>query len=65
MRTGHMEKLVIASNNAGKLREIRHLLVPLGIEVLLQSQFKVTEVDEPHRTFIENAIEISWPLEAL
>jgi len=56
MRTGHMEKLVIASNNAGKLREIRHLLVPLGIEVLLQSQFKVTEVDEPHRTFIENAI---------
>ena len=51
-----MEKLVIASNNAGKLREIRYLLVPLGIEVLLQSQFKVTEVDEPHRTFIENAI---------
>ena len=40
----------------GKLREIRHLLVPLGIEVLPQSQFKVTEVDEPHRTFIENAI---------
>lgn len=56
MRTGHMEKLVIASNNAGKLREIRHLLEPLGIEVLPQSQFKVSEVDEPHRTFIENAI---------
>jgi XTP/dITP diphosphohydrolase len=51
-----MEKLVIASNNAGKLREIRHLLEPLGIEVLPQSQFKVSEVDEPHRTFIENAI---------
>lgn len=56
MRTGHMEKLVIASNNAGKLSEIRHLLVPLGIEVLPQSQFKVSEVDEPHCTFIENAI---------
>jgi XTP/dITP diphosphohydrolase len=51
-----MEKLVIASNNAGKFREIRHLLVPLGIKVLPQSQFKVIEVDEPHRTFIENAI---------
>ena len=56
MRTGHMQKLVIASSNAGKLREIRHLLEPLGIEVLPQSQFKVSEVDEPHRTFIENAI---------
>ena len=51
-----MEKLVIASNNAGKLREIRHLLEPLGIEVLPQAQFKISEVDEPHRTFIENAI---------
>lgn len=51
-----MGKLVIASNNAGKLREIRSLLEPLGIEVLPQSQFKVSEVDEPHRTFIENAI---------
>lgn len=56
MRTGRMKELVIASNNAGKLREIRHLLEPLGIEVLPQSQFKVSEVDEPHRTFIENAI---------
>jgi XTP/dITP diphosphohydrolase len=56
MRTGHIEKLVIASNNAGKLSELRHLLEPLGIEVLPQSQFKVSEVDEPHRTFLENAI---------
>jgi XTP/dITP diphosphohydrolase len=51
-----MEKLVIASNNAGKIREIRHLLEPLGITVLPQSQFDVSEVDEPHPTFIENAI---------
>ena len=51
-----MEKLVIASNNAGKIREIKHLLEPLGITVLPQSQFHVSEVDEPHPTFIENAI---------
>ena len=51
-----MEKLVIASNNAGKIREIKHLLEPLGITVLPQSQFQVSEVDEPHPTFIENAI---------
>ena len=51
-----MEKLVIASNNAGKIREIRHLLAPLGTEVMPQSEFKVPDVDEPHRTFIENAI---------
>jgi XTP/dITP diphosphohydrolase len=51
-----MEKLIIASNNAGKLREIGELLKPLGIEVLPQSEFKVAEVAEPHRTFIENAI---------
>jgi XTP/dITP diphosphohydrolase len=51
-----MEKLVIASNNAGKIREIKHLLEPLGITALPQSQFQVSEVDEPHPTFIENAI---------
>jgi XTP/dITP diphosphohydrolase len=51
-----MQKLVIASNNAGKIREIGHLLGPLGIEVLPQSEFKVHDVEEPHRTFIENAI---------
>lgn len=55
MRAG-MQKLVIASNNAGKIREIGHLLAPLGIEVLPQSEFKVPDVDEPHDTFIENAI---------
>ena len=51
-----MQKLVIASNNAGKIREIGHLLAPLGLEVLPQSEFEVPDVDEPHRTFIENAI---------
>ncbi len=50
------EKLVIASNNPGKLREIAQLLVPLGIEGLPQSAFGVPGVDEPHGTFIENAL---------
>lgn len=51
-----MQKLVIASNNPGKLREFHYLLSPLGIEVLTQSQLGITEADEPHMTFIENAL---------
>ena len=49
-------KLVIASNNAGKLREIGQILAPLGVEVMPQSAFGVPEADEPHGTFIENAL---------
>ena len=51
-----MEKLVIASNNAGKLREFQHMLSPLGIEVLTQAQLGISEAEEPHVTFIENAL---------
>ena len=51
-----MRKLVIASGNSGKLREIGQLLKPLGIEVLPQSAFNVTESEEPYSTFIENAL---------
>jgi XTP/dITP diphosphohydrolase len=51
-----MKQLVIATGNAGKLREIRRLLEPLGIAVLPQSDFDVPEADEPHCTFIENAL---------
>lgn len=51
-----VEKIVIASNNPGKLREIGQILAPLGIEVLPQSAFAVLEADEPHGTFIENAL---------
>jgi len=50
------EKLIIASNNPGKLREISQILAPLGIEAVPQSAFGVTEVDEPHGSFIENAL---------
>ncbi|MGC2048836.1 MAG: RdgB/HAM1 family non-canonical purine NTP pyrophosphatase [Gallionella sp.] len=51
-----MQKLVIASNNPGKLREFRFLLQPLGIEVLTQAQLGIEEAEEPHPTFIENAL---------
>jgi XTP/dITP diphosphohydrolase len=51
-----MKKLVIASNNPGKLREFQAMLAPLGIEVLTQSQLGISEADEPHCTFIENAL---------
>ena len=51
-----MQKLIIASGNSGKLGEIRHLLEPLGIEVLPQSVFNVVEAEEPYNTFVENAL---------
>ena len=51
-----MKKLVLASGNAGKLREFGQLLAPFDFEVLPQSTFAVPEADEPHITFVENAI---------
>lgn len=51
-----LNKIVIASNNAGKLAEIRKLLAPLGIEVVTQASLGVTEAEEPHMTFVENAL---------
>ena len=51
-----LNKLVIASGNQGKLREINALLSPLAIEVLPQSSFDVPEVSEPFCTFVENAL---------
>jgi XTP/dITP diphosphohydrolase len=51
-----MKKLVIASNNPGKLAEFQTLLAPLGIEVVTQAQLGIKEAEEPHSTFIENAI---------
>src|SRR4030067_715602 len=51
-----MQKLVIASNNPGKLREFQAMLAPLGIEVLTQAQLGIAEAEEPHCTFVENAL---------
>jgi len=49
-------KLVLASNNPGKLREFAALFAPHRIEVLPQSAFDIPEAEEPHCTFIENAL---------
>ncbi len=51
-----MKKLVLASGNAGKLREFGQLLAPFDFEVLPQSAFNVPEAEEPHVTFVENAL---------
>jgi XTP/dITP diphosphohydrolase len=51
-----MNQLVLASNNEGKIREIRRVLAPLDIEVFPQAHYGVAEADEPHGTFIENAL---------
>ena len=50
------ERLVLASNNAGKLREFRRLLTPLAIDVVPQAELGIPEADEPHVTFVENAL---------
>jgi len=52
----HLSKLVIASNNPGKLREIGAILAPLAIEVVAQGALGVTEAEEPYGTFVENAL---------
>ena len=51
-----MKKIVLASNNPGKVREINQLLHDLDIEVVAQSDFGVPEVEETGLTFVENAI---------
>ena len=48
--------LVLASGNAGKIREFHQLLAPLGLEVRPQSEFGVPEVEETGLTFVENAL---------
>jgi XTP/dITP diphosphohydrolase len=49
-------RLVLASNNPGKLREFRRLLEPLGFDVVAQGELGIPEADEPHLTFVENAL---------
>lgn len=51
-----LPRLVLASNNPGKLREFKRLLEPLGIEVVPQARLGISEADEPHVTFVENAL---------
>ena len=49
-------KIVLASNNQGKLDELRSMLAPLGLELLSQAELGIPEADEPFRTFVENAL---------
>lgn len=49
-------QIVLASGNAGKLKEFREMLTPIGFTVLSQSEFGVSEADEPYLTFVENAL---------
>lgn len=49
-------KIVLASNNAGKLAELRALLAPLGVALVPQSELAIPEAPEPYRTFVENAL---------
>lgn len=51
-----MEKWVLASANAGKLREFDRLLAPLGVTVVSQGSMGVLATEEPHLTFLENAL---------
>ncbi|WP_244848151.1 RdgB/HAM1 family non-canonical purine NTP pyrophosphatase [Caballeronia sp. SL2Y3] len=49
-------RVVLASNNAGKLREFASLLNAAGIELIAQGELGVPEAEEPHPTFVENAL---------
>jgi XTP/dITP diphosphohydrolase len=51
-----MNKLVLASNNAKKIKELNALLAPLGFAVIPQGQLAIPETEEPHLTFVENAL---------
>ncbi len=51
-----MHKLVLASNNAGKLREFQALLAPMNFEVIPQGQLGIPASEEPYDTFVENAL---------
>ena len=49
-------KIVLASNNPGKLAELQAMLAPLGVQLLRQADLAIPEAEEPFRTFVENAL---------
>src|SRR5436190_19578211 len=51
-----MKRVVLASSNPGKLKEIGALLAPLAIEVIPQTELGIDDAEEPHDTFLENAL---------
>ncbi len=51
-----ISRIVLASNNKGKLAELQAMFAPLGIELVRQGDLGVPEAEEPYRTFVENAL---------
>jgi XTP/dITP diphosphohydrolase len=51
------QRLILASNNKGKLKEFNELLSTVGFDVRAQGEFDVPEADEPFHTFVENALQ--------
>jgi XTP/dITP diphosphohydrolase len=51
-----MKRIVLASNNAGKLTELQAMFAPLGVELVKQGDLNISEADEPFHTFVENAL---------
>src|SRR3954470_197593 len=51
-----MKKILLASNNQGKLAEMKAMLAPLGLELISQAELGLPEAEEPFRTFVENAL---------
>lgn len=51
-----MKQLVLASNNAGKIKEFSSIFADIGIEIVPQAELNVPEIDEPYFTFVENAL---------
>ena len=51
-----MQRLVLASNNAGKVREFQELLAPFRFQVIPQGELGILAAEEPHQTFVENAL---------
>lgn len=51
-----MKKIVLASNNKGKLAELQVLFAPLGLQLVTQGELGIPEAEEPFRTFVENAL---------
>ena len=49
-------KIVLASNNQGKLAELGAMLAPLGVQLVRQAELGIPEAEEPFRTFVENAL---------
>lgn len=51
-----IDRIVLASNNAGKLAELQAMFAPLGVTLVRQAELGIPEAEEPHRTFVENAL---------